>query len=74
MIHHSEDIVREELWKERSKILVQRIQEFQGTLNDLPSGRFLEKLGLSDDRFDHGLPVSASAGAGRTSGMSRYVP
>ena len=51
MKHHSEDIVREKLWKERSKILVQRIQEFQCTLNNLPSGRFLEKLALSDDRF-----------------------
>jgi hypothetical protein len=30
---------------------IQWIQEVQKTFNDLPSGRFLEKLALSDDRF-----------------------
>jgi hypothetical protein len=51
MIHHSEDIVHEGLCKEKSKFLVQRIQEVQDTFNNLSSGRFLEKLALSDDRF-----------------------
>ena len=35
----------------KSKFLAQWIPEVQGTFDDLPSGRFLEKLALSDDRF-----------------------
>lgn len=51
MIHHSEDIFREGLQGKNLKLLVNGIQEVQDTFNDLPSGRFLEKLALSDDRF-----------------------
>ena len=51
MIHHSEDIVHEGLWKQNFKFLVQCIQEVQDTFNDLPSGRFLEKLALCDNGF-----------------------
>ena len=51
-IHHSEDTVHEGLCKgKKSKFLAQWIPEIQGTFNDFPSGRFLEKLALSDDRF-----------------------
>jgi hypothetical protein len=35
----------------KSEFLVDWIQKVQGTFYDLPSGRFLKKLALSDDCF-----------------------